>query len=401
MTEHDRDRSIEILLRSRSADDAPPMSQDCLDAEMLAAWMEGELPDAARVSAEGHAAGCSRCQALLAAMARTEPASETRPWWRALTAKWLVPIAAIATVVIVWVSVERTRPTPVTATTPPAATPRGEPQAAEMTAGPQPARPSVQDQRAQAAQQIAAVPDLHQKRLEAGSAAPKDALEAKPGLPPAAAPTVVGGTAARTLDAAQPSPSASDNFDAKSGAALQSATPPPPAAASPMSVPPDRALPPLEQNAAAKSMADRVTVVGESPAAGLVARGAVAAPVEIRSPESPYRWRIIPPAGVQRTTDGGATWAIVDPIATGNRGNRSSVALVAGSSPGRDVCWIVGRAGLVLLSTDGATWHRRPLPETVDATAVRATDATNAIVTTADGRRFATVDGGLSWTPLK
>jgi photosystem II stability/assembly factor-like uncharacterized protein len=148
-------------------------------------------------------------------------------------------------------------------------------------------------------------------------------------------------------------------------------------------------------------MADTVTAAREPRGGALAAQSAFATPVEIRSPDSRYRWRIIPPAGVQRTMDDGATWAVVDPIATGNGQSRSSVALVAGSSPVRDVCWIVGRAGLVLLSTDGANWRRVLFPEAVDLTAVRATDATTAIVTAADGRRFATVDGGVSWTPLK
>jgi hypothetical protein len=332
-------------------------------------------------------------------MARTEPVGETRPWSRALTAKWLVPIAAIATVVMVWVSVERTRPNPVTSPTPQAAAVPEERQPAEMTAVPR-AVPGEQDNRAQEAQKIAAVPNLHKDRANAGSTASRNAVEDKPVSPPTAAPTVVGGTTARTLDGVQPSAAPADEVDPKLAERLKSATPPPPA---PMPVPPVRAEPPLEQNAAAapKSMADTVTVAREPRGGALAARSAFATPVEIRSPDSRYRWRIIPPAGVQRTTDDGATWAVVDPIATGNGPSRSSVALVAGSSPAHDVCWIVGRAGLVLLSTDGANWRQVLLPEAVDLTAVRATDATTAIVTAADGRRFGTVDGGVSWTPLK
>jgi photosystem II stability/assembly factor-like uncharacterized protein len=65
------------------------------------------------------------------------------------------------------------------------------------------------------------------------------------------------------------------------------------------------------------------------------------------------------------------------------------------------VCWLVGRAGTVLLSTDGATWQLRPFPEGADLVAVRATDANNASVTTVDGRRFSTADGGLTWAPAQ
>lgn len=77
------------------------------------------------------------------------------------------------------------------------------------------------------------------------------------------------------------------------------------------------------------------------------------------------------------------------------------MVLTAGSSTSRDVCWIVGRAGIVLVTTDGATWQRHPIPEAADLTAVRAIDARTATVTTADGRQFATADGGITWTPIR
>jgi photosystem II stability/assembly factor-like uncharacterized protein len=126
--------------------------------------------------------------------------------------------------------------------------------------------------------------------------------------------------------------------------------------------------------------------------------------LEIRSPDPTYRWSIRPPAGIQRSTDGGTTWASVDPVAAtfATRANTGAApVLMAGSSPSRDVCWIVGRAGVVLLSTNGATWQRRPFPETADLTSVRASSATNAVVMTADGRQFVTTDGGATWSAPK
>ena len=95
-----RDRSIESLLRRREGD-VPQSTDQCVDAESLAAWMESGLTADARATVEKHAAGCLRCQALLASMARTEPHEEPRPWWRSVTAKWLVPIAAVATAFVV------------------------------------------------------------------------------------------------------------------------------------------------------------------------------------------------------------------------------------------------------------------------------------------------------------
>jgi photosystem II stability/assembly factor-like uncharacterized protein len=63
------------------------------------------------------------------------------------------------------------------------------------------------------------------------------------------------------------------------------------------------------------------------------------------------------------------------------------------------VCWVVGRGGVVLLSTDGRSWRRLAFPEPTDLSGVRARDARAASVSTADGRTFSTTDGGLTWVP--
>jgi photosystem II stability/assembly factor-like uncharacterized protein len=102
------------------------------------------------------------------------------------------------------------------------------------------------------------------------------------------------------------------------------------------------------------------------------------------------RWRTGAPGVIYRTTDGGGTW-IRQEIG-------SAPNITAGSSPSRDVCWLVGRSGAVLLTADAATWQPRPFREKVDLVAVAAIDAKTATVTTADGRRFSTQDGGATWS---
>jgi photosystem II stability/assembly factor-like uncharacterized protein len=102
------------------------------------------------------------------------------------------------------------------------------------------------------------------------------------------------------------------------------------------------------------------------------------------------RWRTGAPGVIYRTTDGGGTWIRQE---TGSAPN-----ITAGSSPSRDVCWLVGRSGAVLLSADGVTWQPRPFREKVDLVAVAAIDAKTATVTTSDGRRFSTLDGGATWS---
>lgn len=111
---------------------------------------------------------------------------------------------------------------------------------------------------------------------------------------------------------------------------------------------------------------------------------------DILSPEPAVRWRIGAPGTIMRSTNGGATWS--------SQQTALPVVLAAGSAPARDVCWVVGGSGAVVLSTDGTTWQLRPFPEAVNLTAVRAIDAKTAVVTTADGRQFSTTDGGATWS---
>src|SRR5438874_350858 len=85
---------------------APAPSPACLDADTLGAWSDGTLRARDRAAAESHAAGCARCQAMLAAMTRIAP-PPARTRWRGPTYKWLVPLGAAAAAVGVWVAVPR------------------------------------------------------------------------------------------------------------------------------------------------------------------------------------------------------------------------------------------------------------------------------------------------------
>jgi photosystem II stability/assembly factor-like uncharacterized protein len=66
------------------------------------------------------------------------------------------------------------------------------------------------------------------------------------------------------------------------------------------------------------------------------------------------------------------------------------------------VCWIVGSAGTILLTTDGgAHWKivRSPLAE--DLGGVRASNALHATIWNAGNTKgFETNDGGLTWKPV-
>lgn len=334
----ERDRSIERLLRQAST--APPSSatDGCLDAETLAAWFDGGLAGAALEIAQTHVADCGRCQAMVAAVVRTTTALPTaepppRRWFA-----WLVPLTAAATAIALWVAVPRERAAP---TPEPTSAVIESDQAKAPTASPpdqqaQPGRRPTQESlaRSEATQKAEAGRDLRPLQAEARERKQSQSVD---GIAPEtpASPTV-----------------------------------PAPVAAAP---PPN-----LNETAAA---------VGSTQ--GRTADRAFALPApQIVSPDPSVRWRLAG-SSVERSANGGANW---EAVFTGD-----GAALTTGTAPSASICWIVGRGGTVLRSTDGRRFSRVPFPESVDLSAVTATDGRSASVTTVDGRAFQTTDGGVTW----
>jgi photosystem II stability/assembly factor-like uncharacterized protein len=110
--------------------------------------------------------------------------------------------------------------------------------------------------------------------------------------------------------------------------------------------------------------------------------------VDVASPDGTTRWRISSRT-VEKSTDGGATWTTALTVMDGR--------WTAGAAPSATALWLVGRQGLVERTTDGRTFARVAFPETTDLSAVQATSAETATITTADGRSFGTTDGGKTW----
>ena len=114
-----------------------------------------------------------------------------------------------------------------------------------------------------------------------------------------------------------------------------------------------------------------------------------AAAAVIASPGQRTLWRI---AGTQvfRSGDAGVTWQ--------QRHSGASAQLTAGASPSDDVCWLVGRRGVVLQTKDGGqSWTTITVPGSEDLVAVTADDDKTAAVVAAGGRTLRTTDGGVSW----
>lgn len=111
-----------------------------------------------------------------------------------------------------------------------------------------------------------------------------------------------------------------------------------------------------------------------------------------------FVWRFGRRGRIERSTDGGATWA--------PQSSPVHADLVAGSAPSETVCWIVGRNATILRSTDGVNWQLVPSPKQAeqsaqppDWTSVEARDAQSAVIGTEDGRHFSTSDAGKTWQP--
>ncbi len=312
-TSRERDQSVERLLRqSLKTPRHAGATDSCLDAEALAAWVDGGLSGAALEMARSHVADCARCQSLVGALARTnaavsQPEKErsARRWLG-----WLVPLTAAAAAVALWVAVPQQKRIAVAPARPVADVQEqaADAKAPEPSALDRPQAPAVakDKQETQAAtskvERQAPAPELRKDaaQLEAGSLREQDAVSAPAAAAPAAARAAEGTVTARSANAAD----------------LQG-----------------------PRRAAAETC--------------------------------------------------GASWDALPTDITAQ--------LTASAAPSESVCWVVGRGGVVMQTTDGRTWRRVAFPEITDLSAVRATDARTASVTTADGRMFSTSDGGVTW----
>ena len=331
------DRLLPAALQAR-ADAASDRA--CLDAETLAAWADGALDARERATAEGHAADCAQCQALLAVMVKTTPpATAAESPFRLRSFWWLLAMTPAAAALVIWFAVPNRAPV----------------QQSESAS-------AVVDQVAPAAAAPARSVPPADLQADAPAKAPAD---------PASQSPLANSRAPELEHKAAPSARANAIADADTRTAAAGASGVAPAA------------PP--------SSAADVTLRREAaPVAGRLS--ALANPLDsiIVSSNPATRFRLLPGGGVQRSADGGATW----------RTEITGVpdTLIAGASPSPSVCWLIGRSGTVLLSSDGRSWRRLAFPETVDLRSIGATDSENASVTAVDGRVFNTTDGGQTWS---
>ena len=252
--------------------------------------------------AEAHVSSCPRCQEVVGLIVKTAPAQPATQgsWFRV---SWLVPLTAGVAAVGLWIMVP---------TTPPATAPEAAPTVAQFSKSvdaiaPAPAPPKETE--------------TPQFRAEL-----KRELQQPAAVRPAESPAVDGRREPRV---------GSRETNVASREERRADAAPVPAAAPP----------------ASPAAVGRVAAETE-----LSARQAVADQLrakEATSPDGSLRWRITEKGTLERSSDRGTTWELI-------------------------------QTGLTV-----------PLVE------VQAPEPRIAIVTTADGRAFRTTDGGVRWEPVK
>jgi hypothetical protein len=431
-TDEERDADMDRLLRATLQPSQHASAADCPDAALLAAFGEGSLSEPERLQLESHFALCPRCQDSLAAFARTAsvqvvPVPVPRPWLRAGHLRWLIPFAAASVVVLYVASRSVVAPSflPVTGVSPAASETQAAAVPEQLAVNRAPDLPPAAEASRPAERasgggtRSQSLPVSIEPRAKPSAAPGAMALDATadrtPAMRPrselkeAAAPAPIPGRAdaERRLAAAAPVaqvPPAALGAGVNAprtqaaGAAADATQPKGALPASPDQLQANVAMtvtaaPPAAAEGRAVSAVASGEALSEAKAAAAVRKMAFREPelpLIVATPGAATRWRLERGGGISRSADGGVTWQRQVPA--------DSPELLAASSPSSLVCWAVGRSGVVLLTTDGERWQARPIPARVDVMAIGATGPLDASVVTRDGRRFATTDGGLTWT---
>src|SRR6202166_2146520 len=118
-------------------------------------------------------------------------------------------------------------------------------------------------------------------------------------------------------------------------------------------------------------------------------------PKIILASNATVQWRLLSVGRIEQSVDNGITWM---PQKSGVKAE-----LLAGSAPSEAVCWIVGRGGTILRTTDGGGhWSKVVSPMGGDVAGIQAVDAMTAEIFDAKkSSRFVTRDGGATWQPTK
>jgi hypothetical protein len=444
MASREEDQAMAGLLRKSLAADAGARAENaCPAPEILAAYFEHALAADEIARYDLHFSQCSRCREQLAALARASGEIEGRKaaasGWNWLRAPgWLMPAAAAFAVLVLIAGItSHKRKTVEVASEIAVARPESEPAPApagsangfvkpiEPAASPAPPASAnrIAPSRTASApvdkppnSAYAGVPPPNERKKETRAAAQPQSenAPAAPAALPAPLPGAISSGADKMLVEVPPPTSAETvevvpgssqaDASAESSAASATAAKAKHSSASKTASSSARA----SKSAAAAAAAGSLPAASSSFAERSVRDAAEVAKMQqaqmssslaafvVQTPDPNVIWMISYDGSVARSEDAGASWKY-EPLETGNR-------LVAGSAPTAKICWLVAERGAIYRTTDGKAWTSVSPPDNpnvAEFVRIEAKDASSATVTTADGRKFSTADGGKSWTLLK
>ena len=390
----------------------------CPDGEILAAYAEQGLGQAETERWERHFATCSHCRKILLALSASadtplagkavaplgEPASvarapleitrgattRARPKFGDRRVRWLAPALGLAAVLAVWFAMrppwratdrgseEMIAQAPRQEVVPPSATEEN------RLSSPSPPPEQKQEQKTEPA-----------SRAQLSAKAP---TEASSGGPMAKASPNRDEADANSLEKKKELDRLAGNAQFQAAPAPAAPPPPSPSAVAPQSAadqatgPAPAALPQAEANGAAQG-----NVARRQSAMALARPAQRVSSVVLQAPFGSEAWRVGSGGRIEHSPDGGETW--------NPQTSPSEQDWLAGVAVSDVICWIAGRSGAIARTTDGEHWELVAPPPQAAApgvsppewVAITARDAQKATVSAADGRRFATTDGGKTW----
>lgn len=343
--------AFEAALRRELTSGPASNAADCPAPEILAAYYDRSLSRSERDRIDSHLVSCARCQSMMASIARADDA-ERSPMQpepaRALfwITRLLAPVAVVGVVIAIAIGVRtrEQRAPEVIALASPAVSSNAE---LEQRAAPPPpafGAPSQPAPQVPSAPRAGGVVQSH--KAERSARMEKEREKSAP-------PLVANST----------------SLQAESSSA----------SAQPQNAPIQVAREMRAAGAAAGSALSGATMMARAPQIN-----------QISSPGGSVAWQFGEGGAIMRSANSGAWLA-----------QRSGVTtdLLAASAPSNDACWMVGKSGTIVRTLDsGAHWRLVKPPSRDDFTAISASDSNNAIVIAANGRRFLTHDGGVTWS---
>jgi hypothetical protein len=422
----------------------------CPDAEIIAAYSDEALDPAETAQWEGHFAACARCRKILRVLAASTEAplaeqevarlgervaaaqtpvdiaaakaTVARRGAVAKNARWLAPALGVAAVLAVWFAMrppwratdhgdstslvaqapkEEMPSNPVPAATDqlsrnaPARDQKTEPQPSfdrsAATSAPLGSSPGVRAKSdattatatgaLDEAKKTKSMPEAREMQAPVTSPAPPPSKQAQAAMPAAPQPqsTVALNSSAAATPQSETNSNAVRNAPARDAQASANET----LGASTVTAP-SKVSPELRADVR-KEQAFRVVTPLQKDSALL------------KAPSSSVLWRVGKSGSIERSTDAGKTWAA--------QTSPSQEDWLAGAAISERICWLAGRHGVLARTVDGEHWERIAPPAQAartggampDWTDVTASDFRSATITAADGRKFATADGGKTW----